>query len=46
MTQQKLDTLKSLSLAIAKEYEKDIRIEINIDSKKGIAKINIIQYNL
>ncbi len=38
--------MKVEALKMAELYENNIKIEININKENGLAKINIIEYNL
>ena len=40
-----LEKLKKVAFELAKEYESNIKIEINLNSKYESAKINVTEFN-
>ena len=41
-----VENLKQEAIELAKFYEGDIKIEINMSRKSDIVKLNVIEYNL
>ena len=41
-----VENIKDEAMKIAKMYEGDLRIEINIDKDHDLVKLNIAEYNL
>jgi hypothetical protein len=44
--QERIESIKDLAIEIAQFYQGAVKIEVNIDRLKDIAKLNITEYNL
>lgn len=46
VSQGMLNNMKSEALELAKFYENNIKVEININKENGLVKLNITEYNI
>ena len=41
-----IDRIKEIAKELANEYDTNMKIEINVNTKDDVIKINIMEYNL